>query len=638
MEPQKILTKEERIAQRRARVEARRTNGTSVHTSSESNVTTKQQRVSKIQIGRSRDVVDDLKAEAELVVTNVQVESDAAEMARRTAWRLKRSQHEEHVQSELEKATKANDDINSNWKKVLEHSVPEAMYSAIVEQQNTCQSLLAQKDTLIQMLRTELKAKDEEYDNILKSQTNAVDSITVSMKEESDRLMVQYRLQLQDIERAFATEREELMSKNKKEMDELFHRRRQLELQIIENKLEREERFQKELAEIRARDAEDYNNLKVTLENNIQLLEQQLEEMRATYQLNAEKLEYNHRVLREMDAENSQTVKQHKQKLKKLREQQNSHAAKYAKQEQKFKAENKELTEDYRRMTEQFKDLQRKFRHFERLDNEKYAQVFEMNESETMEHVHKTLKADQLIATQILGQHWQAPSIPSSQHLLSNTFTSGNTSAEKTEHVMLYSNEQIRQALDMLCAEASFLVDQKTLDSIAQLPAEEQKLFTTDAVLSALGVADQEGLEDLVSMFYATETDPEPTIHPNDVVKAVKEYVSSRGSGAIGDTSSSRDETGGGTSREKASRSRSQDKAFWNQLAHILGEQRETVWVNVEKGLAKYFNVLTERSKLVEESTTLAKQNEELRNLLNTYLNSDVNDQLQVPPTYTIPL
>jgi hypothetical protein len=35
-----------------------------------------------------------------------------------------------------------------------------------------------------------------------------------------------------------------------------------------------------------------FKTLQVTLENNIQLLEQQLEEMRATYQLNTEKLEY----------------------------------------------------------------------------------------------------------------------------------------------------------------------------------------------------------------------------------------------------------------------------------------------------------------------------------------------------------
>ncbi len=38
----------------------------------------------------------------------------------------------------------------------------------------------------------------------------------------------------------------------------------------------------------RAKNAEAFNSLKIELQNNIQLLEQQLEEMRATYQLNTE--------------------------------------------------------------------------------------------------------------------------------------------------------------------------------------------------------------------------------------------------------------------------------------------------------------------------------------------------------------
>ena len=46
---------------------------------------------------------------------------------------------------------------------------------------------------------------------------------------------------------------------------------------------------------------------RIKLETDIQTLEQQLEEMRATYQLNTEKLEYNYRVLTERDMENSAT-------------------------------------------------------------------------------------------------------------------------------------------------------------------------------------------------------------------------------------------------------------------------------------------------------------------------------------------
>ena len=49
--------------------------------------------------------------------------------------------------------------------------------------------------------------------------------------------------------------------------------------------------------------ADDYNKLKIDLEMNIQALKQQLEEIRATYQLNTEKLDYNYRVLTELDVE-----------------------------------------------------------------------------------------------------------------------------------------------------------------------------------------------------------------------------------------------------------------------------------------------------------------------------------------------
>ena len=42
------------------------------------------------------------------------------------------------------------------------------------------------------------------------------------------------------------------------------------------------------------KDGEEYNKLKIKLENDVQTLERQLEEMRATYQLNTEKLDYNY--------------------------------------------------------------------------------------------------------------------------------------------------------------------------------------------------------------------------------------------------------------------------------------------------------------------------------------------------------
>jgi len=108
-----------------------------------------------------------------------------------------------------------------------------------------------------------------------------------------------YRAELDTIEDEFKSERAELLSNCKGEVDSLFDRRRKAELQFLEAKQEREEKYQTELEAMQAKDAEDYNKLKIKLETDIQTLEQQLEAMRATYLLNTEKLEYNYRVLTE---------------------------------------------------------------------------------------------------------------------------------------------------------------------------------------------------------------------------------------------------------------------------------------------------------------------------------------------------
>ena len=47
----------------------------------------------------------------------------------------------------------------------------------------------------------------------------------------------------------------------------------------------------------------------------VQVLEQQLQQMKATYQLNQEKLEYNFQVLKKRDEENTITKSQQKRKI-----------------------------------------------------------------------------------------------------------------------------------------------------------------------------------------------------------------------------------------------------------------------------------------------------------------------------------
>jgi dynein regulatory complex protein 1 len=147
---------------------------------------------------------------------------------------------------------------------------------------------------------------------------------------------------LEEIESVASEERKELLMKNGAQMQKLFDLFSKMEQNHVEERQKRVEQQQNDLAQLRLHDAEDYTSLKarlhargaaahatarsyrvrtqVRLESDVQKLEQQLEEMRATYQLNTEKLEYNFTVLTARDVENSATIQQQKRKLARLQD------------------------------------------------------------------------------------------------------------------------------------------------------------------------------------------------------------------------------------------------------------------------------------------------------------------------------
>ena len=70
----------------------------------------------------------------------------------------------------------------------------------------------------------------------------------------------------------------------------------------------------------------------------------------------------------------------------------------------------------------------------------------------------------------------------------------------------------------------------------------------------------------------------------------------------------------------------------------VLSERRQSVWKALEQALAKYYNLLVQRKELIEETGNLNQQGQELKTLMNQYLQAGVNHELKVPPTEVIKL
>ena len=57
----------------------------------------------------------------------------------------------------------------------------------------------------------------------------------------------------------------------------------------------------------------------------------------------------------------------------------------------------------------------------------------------------------------------------------------------------------------------------------------------------------------------------------------------------------------------------------------MLPNETEQVWRVLDKVGSKYYQLLLDRHKLIEETTELHNQNDELQNLLNQYLKVNHN-------------
>lgn len=454
-------------------------------------------------------------------------------------------------------------------------------------------------------------------------------------------------------------ERLALIKANEDELDSLMDKRKAMEGEFLEMRQARIEEDQRKLDELRIQDSEEYNQLRIRLETDIHTLEQQLEEMRATYQLNTEKLEYNQRVLEKRDEENKAAISQQKRKLAKQQDILSNLMAKYAKYDKSFKQENMDLTDEYKRITEQFKDLQAKFKHFEISDKKRYKEVWDMHEDTVTQLVRQVLLADKIIHEQQLGLNWYPPDeealfakTPAELQQIQRTeVTSAVTHRSNIEDNqeeaepepsldIEAASHEARDIVRLLCDQAGFLLESKIKKLSEVLPDGDRFRLTAETVLKAIGVEKTEDVEDLVPYFKDSEG---KLVDPEVVVAKVTEYVADKkrtedntrqlaaaAKSLPGDTNAEEQ-----AHRLKGGR-RSEEVDFWTRMASVLSPKTVRVWRALEKMLQKYNNLLTERMNTIEDTEKLRRQNDELKLLLNQYLNSKINDELHIPPLNVI--
>ena len=645
------------------------------------------------QVKTSKRALARLKAQGFDDVTDVKAVAVAREANRRGERDTRRVERRNRIEQERTETAQRDGEVAGEWDKLRKLKVAHELNVAIQAQKALCDEIISSKDALIAEMTEELDKEDEAYERSIRRQEEEVDETLRRMNVRYNELSAAYVAEFDEIECAFLEERRAALEANTETLERLFKQRDDAEIKFMESTGDIADAYRTELEKHEADDAEEFSLLKIRLESDIGNLQRHLADMKSTYLLNAEKLEYNYRVLVERDHENAGTLQIQRRKIAKTREKLMKAKDSFAAMDKKFSDENMRLTDDHRRVTEQFKELEIKFRTFQVNDRKKFKEVWAMKEEEMGRKVKRALDADRVLHEQHLGMVWHAPSEDVFKHpeqlALEQARKKRAAAAEaarasageeavsrhEDEAALNDDDDEEENPFEQRMADPAygnylatlvdvffFLVDpkaQRAVDaanaSVAEgTGASEEERLTVDAavarlkaesVLKAMGVTDAPSFDGLASALTVNGADP--VVHAGgggdvagimlpstDLVVAATKFAEAENiakSGGGGGRNQTQP-TGDESSPAPRKTKEQLEKEYWENMSNAVGEKNFRVWSQLERSMERYREMLMKRRDSLRDAESLREQNDELRGLLSQYLSSSVNDELMVPP------
>merc|ERR1712226_993582 len=139
---------------------------------------------SRKQMEESRLRLTKLENDGFELVTNIRVAGDSREAARRVEEEEARRQRKEKLEAEAKAGTERFEEITKRWESALQKEIPQDLHEMLMQQKAACDSMIDEKNKLINDFQMELKQKDDHYVKDLKKQAEDIDLMIERMDEQ----------------------------------------------------------------------------------------------------------------------------------------------------------------------------------------------------------------------------------------------------------------------------------------------------------------------------------------------------------------------------------------------------------------------------------------------------------------------
>lgn len=480
------------------------------------------------EIERCTGIIDAKIRETNMSIDNIKLDNERKERDRKFEEERKRQERYKEIQLEAMNAARKNAELEMRWAEYRELEECQELSKRLSEHKEMFDSLVGGKKVLINKLEDGLRNKDSEYNKEIEVMKNEIDQIASNMRRQFKDLRDLCIQELGNIEQDLSNQRKEMIEEfqQKIEKDVKNHEETEGKYEIMrENDMEQN---MKNLEDMRIENEKKYATVKIKAETEIQNCEKCFEEMKALYQLNTEKLNYNYKVLEKKIEENNNLLTELSKKESDFKNDYREKMSTYNDLDKAFKKQNRILTDKYRKISKQYKDLHKKFKHFKKADIERYNEIKEININEINKLKDKIIRCDVIIHTQQLGVVWEHPQKGennqepgdisrgeeeningSINHQNEETVTfevddeMDRSEKEQDEGQYDVPEIEVHAILDVVLNETDFLLDDKIMSEIISAPTQKDKLLKKMNVLrKVLAITSPMELKKLIYQIY----------------------------------------------------------------------------------------------------------------------------------------
>ena len=254
--------------------------------------------------------------------------------------------------------------IHNQWRKVMRLAKVDELRKEVQIIAQNHEREVDRKDSIIQMLDRDLEEAEEQYQMAHRAHLMVMDSLLDLQHNRMKALETELDVQLKALEDEFENERSDINKNHSRKVKDLSDVMSTMEAEFAEKEGEARQDFESQREEIKNRNSEEYNVLKISLESTIEELEKHFEQAHQAYLVSTEGRTQMFRDLTKSDEASARRIEKKMRKLIRLQDSLAHWRTKIATNTREWEERNKSLRREKDSMARHYQKLKASMNRF----------------------------------------------------------------------------------------------------------------------------------------------------------------------------------------------------------------------------------------------------------------------------------